>query len=137
MKSKFLTLAGAALGTVGAAAMIAGPATAQDQPRRNIIEVVVFGDDPCPRSTEDEVVICARKDESERYRIPEELRDTGSRQSRQSWVANARYLETVNETGISRCSPVGPAGAIGCLNTFIEQGRIDREDLEERESVPE
>lgn len=36
--------------------------------------VVVYGDDACPESTSDVIVVCARKAEFERYRIPEELR---------------------------------------------------------------
>ncbi|WP_343343945.1 hypothetical protein WJT74_09110 [Sphingomicrobium sp. XHP0239] len=125
-----LALGGFAI--AGGAAAVAGAEDATAQPRP-IGEIVVFGEDPCPRSTDDNVVVCARKPESERYRIPEEFRQNGSRQQNQSWAANARYLETVNSTGIRRCSPVGPEGALGCLSELIENNRAEREEFEEEE----
>ena len=72
--SKFITLMSAAAValTAGIAAMPA-PATAQDS-APNVAEIIVYGSDPCPRSTDDQVVVCARRPEAERYRIPESLR---------------------------------------------------------------
>ena len=49
----------------------AAPALAQ---QTRVSEIIVYGTDPCPRSTDDEIVVCARKPESERFRIPEALR---------------------------------------------------------------
>jgi len=68
MKKRYL-IAAAAPGL----AMLATPVAAQDQPGDRVNQLVIFGDDPCPQSSEDEIVVCARKDESERYRIPETL----------------------------------------------------------------
>ena len=73
-----------------AAVLLAGfaavPATAQDKTDDDhISEIIVYGTDPCPRSTDDEVVVCARKPESERYRIPERYRPSGTYQQRQAW----------------------------------------------------
>ena len=73
----FLTLASAAL----ILPMLAAPEPALAQ---RVNEIIVYGTDPCPRSTDDEVVVCARKPESERFRIPEKLRSGGSLQSRQA-----------------------------------------------------
>ena len=42
------------------------------KPDPRIRGVVVYGDDPCPQSTADEVVVCARRPDDERYRIPAE-----------------------------------------------------------------
>ena len=123
-----LSLAAAAGLAAGFAALPA-PALAQ-QARTS--EIIVYGTDPCPRSTDDEVVVCARKPEGERYRIPERLRVSGSRQSRQSWAANAKSFETVGATGINSCSAVGPAGHTGCLQQIINQARA-----EQREAVVE
>ncbi|MCJ7421522.1 hypothetical protein [Sphingomicrobium astaxanthinifaciens] len=123
---------------VAALAPLIAPADAAAQARdRTVTRIVVFGDDPCPRSTDDNVVVCARKPDSERYRIPEELRETGSRQESQSWAVNARYLETVNETGIQQCSPVGPAGQLGCLEKLIERSGEERVEIDEELVVPE
>lgn len=135
--------------TFGAFAILGGlavlasaqPAPAQQQGGQyeGVLRIQVFGDDPCPRSTEDEIVICERLDEQERYRIPKDLRETpGTRQENQSWAANVRYLETVNETGIQQCSPVGPAGQIGCLEELIDGNRAQRDAIdEENRYVPE
>ena len=111
-----------------ALALGAAPSAGQAQAGETISEIIVYGDDPCPRSTDDEVVVCARKPERERYRIPERLREGGPRQSRQAWANRARALETVGRTGINSCSPVGPAGFTGCLEQVINQARDDYQE---------
>ena len=111
-------LAGAAVLVTGVTA-IETPALAQN----SVSEIIVFGTDPCPRSTDDQVVVCARKPESERYRIPEVLRSTGALQQRESWANKAKALETVGATGTNSCSPVGPGGFTGCLTQVIKQAR--------------
>src|SRR5687767_16011513 len=123
----------AAVGLAAGLAALPAPALAQE-PRVN--EIIVYGTDPCPRSSDDEVVVCARKPETERYRIPERLRQGGSLQSRQAWMARARSFETVGRTGINGCSPVGPAGFTGCMEQVIRQAFTDREEQVTTETVP-
>ena len=106
------------------AALPAAPAAAQSG-GTPIAEIVVFGDDPCPRSTESEVVVCARKPEAERYRIPEVLRSPGPRQTRESWAHRAKSFEYVGRTGIMSCSAVGPGGHTGCLQNMIERAESE------------
>ena len=89
-----LTLATAAL----TLPMLAVPEPALAQ---RVSEIIVYGTDPCPRSTDDQVVVCARKPESERFRIPENLRQGGSLQSRQAWANRAIAFETYGKTGIN------------------------------------
>ena len=122
-----------AAATLAAAGAFISPAAAQE-PRVN--EIVVFGTDPCPRSTDDEVVVCARKPESERFRIPERLRQGGSLQSRQAWAVRAKSFETVGRTGINSCSPVGPGGYTGCVDQLIKQSFAERKEQMEGESAP-
>ena len=43
-------------------------ATNGTPPPDRIATLVVYGDDPCPRSAGDEIVVCARRPENERYR---------------------------------------------------------------------
>src|SRR3954452_13966230 len=100
------------------------PAAAQ---QNAIAEIIVYGNDPCPRSTGDQVVVCARKPETERYRIPEQLRPSGPRQPRNSWANRAKAFETVGNTGTFSCSPVGPGGYTACLTQVIDQSRRDRQ----------
>jgi hypothetical protein len=130
MSKLTLSIAAAALAAAGA---FTAPAVAQE-PRVN--EIVVFGTDPCPRSTDDEVVVCARKPESERFRIPERLRQGGSLQSRQAWAVRAKSFETVGRTGINSCSPVGPGGFTGCVDQLIKQSFAERKEQMEGESAP-
>ncbi len=110
-------------------------APAQAQAPNRIAEIIVYGNDPCPRSTDDEVVVCARRPESERYRIPEQYRSGGPPQSGQSWASKAKVLETVGDTGTYSCSPVGPGGYTGCLTQVVRQAREQRRQQAE-DSVP-
>ena len=119
----------------GGLAALSAPATAQDADR--ISEIIVYGNDPCPRSTDDDIVVCARKPESERYRIPERLRTGGPRQTREAWANKARALETVGATGINSCSPVGPAGHTGCLIQVIKQARAESDEAAAQGTAPE
>lgn len=118
------------------AALIAGfaaaPAVAQDDTsqtsKQRISEIIVFGTDPCPRSTDDEVVVCSRVPESYRYRMPEAYRPGGTFQQRQAWANKAKTLERVGRSGIQSCSPVGPAGYTGCLDQMINSARDESND---------
>ena len=118
---------------LAAAAVLAGltvsapPATAQSAAQR-VAEITVFGSDPCPRSTDSEVVVCRRVDERYRYRLPDSYRPSGDRQQRQSWASKGRAIERVGRTGIQSCSPVGPAGYTGCLDQMI---RASKEEVAE------
>ena len=120
-----------------AAGLVALPAPADAQSRDSISEVIVYGNDPCPRSTNNEVVVCARKPEGDRFRIPEKLRTGGPRQERDSWANKARALETVGATGTNSCSPVGPGGFTGCLTQVIKQAKQESREAKEQGTAPE
>lgn len=124
----------AAASLVAGLAAIAPPAAAQQQ---RIAEIIVYGNDPCPRSSESEVVVCARKPEAERYRIPERLRTGGTRQEREAWANKARSIEMVGRTGINSCSPVGPAGYTGCLDRMIAQAQAEAREESQAQRPPE
>ena len=49
-------------------------APASAEPPQRVFNLIVYGDDPCPKGEGDEIIVCARKPESERYRIPKKLR---------------------------------------------------------------
>jgi hypothetical protein len=133
-KLPFLTVAAVGLAATLPALVAPTPALAQNS---KVSEIIVYGTDPCPRSTEDEVVVCARKPEAERYRIPERYRQSGSRQSRESWANRAIAFETYGRTGINSCSPVGPAGFTGCTQQLINQAFQERREESEGASPPE
>ena len=121
-----LTIILSASAAVGAAAFLALPESAAAQQRGNIAEIIVYGDDPCPRSTDDQVVVCARRPEVERYRIPRTMRTSGTPQETQSWAVQSQALETVGATGVNSCSAVGPGGHTGCLTKIIKQATGER-----------
>ncbi len=104
-------------------ALPAAPALAQ-----RTSEIIVYGTDPCPRSTDDDVVVCARRPEAERFRIPEVLRETGTLQQRQSWTKQAEALATAGATGVGSCSAVGPGGHTGCAQQEINRAFGDRRE---------
>jgi len=131
-KFAFLTFAAGA----SALALAAAPQPVMAQARERVSEIIVYGNDPCPRSTDDEVVVCARKPEAERYRIPERLRSGGPRQAREAWANRARSIETAGATGINSCSPVGPGGHTGCLVQVINQARRERGETVAAETAP-
>lgn len=134
MTKLMITLAATVAAVAGVAAI---PAPALAQAGGNVAEIVVYGNDPCPRSTDDQVVVCARRPEAERYRIPEKLRQSGTRQQTQAWAKNARAIESVGSTGINSCSPVGPAGTTGCLQQVIREAREQRKQTNEDNKPPE
>jgi ubiquinone biosynthesis monooxygenase Coq7 len=78
-----------------------------------------------PASSEDEIIVCARRPENDRFRIPAPLRDDGA-PAANSWANRATELQYVGRQGIGSCSPVGPGGASGCLVQFINQARAER-----------
>lgn len=128
-------LAVAAL-VAGLAAISPRPALAQASGDR-VNEIIVFGTDPCPRSTDDEVVVCKRVGEEERYRIPERLREGGTLAQRTAWANKVRSIERVGRTGIQSCSPVGPAGYTGCMEQMINQARDENRESSTQQTAPE
>ena len=133
MTRLMIALSGAAALTAGAAAL---PAPAEAQ-ANSVSEIIVYGNDPCPRSTDDQVVVCARRPEAERYRLPEQYRPSGTRQQKEAWARKAKSIETVGATGINSCSPVGPGGYTGCLTQVIRQAREQRQQQAEDSTPPE
>ena len=128
-----MAMSAAVLAIAGGYAALPTPAVAQS----NVAEIIVYGDDPCPRSTEDQVVVCARRPEAERYRIPPKYRPSGPPQVSESWANKSKVLETVGDTGINSCSPVGPGGFTGCLAKVIKQAREQRKQQAEQSQPPE
>ena len=133
MTKLLLPLAASAVLGAGLTAL---PMPAMAQAGDRVSEIIVYGNDPCPRSTDDEVVVCARKPETERYRIPERFRKSGPLQTREAWANRARQLETVGATGINSCSPVGPAGFTGCLNQVIRQAQAENREASDEGTPP-
>jgi len=119
----------------GITAALPAPALAQAAP--NVAEIIVYGTDPCPRSTDDQVVVCARRPEAERYRIPPNMRQSGTPQEMESWARKSQSLSTVGATGINSCSPVGPAGYTGCLMQVIKEAKGQAKQTADQQTPPQ
>lgn len=116
------------LAALGAGLSFAAPAAAQDAagPDR-VNQLIIYGDDPCPESKGDEIVVCARKGEGERYRIPENLRVSNSPENR-AWTDRVLAYETVGLTGTRSCSPTGAGGWTGCSNQLIDRAYGEKKE---------
>jgi hypothetical protein len=120
----------------GAAALPAlAPATAQGTYRER--SVVVYGNDPCPKAANpDEIVVCARRPEEERFRIPRSVREQEAEAiARRDNVAAGRAelaSGRPSATGIGSCSAVGPGGALGCTQGLdvARAARVAKEGVE-------
>ena len=89
-----LTLA--AFATIGS---LAAPAEAQR--RQRVVEV--FGDDPAPQAQGDEIIVVARRPESDRYRIPTQFREATAADAS---ADPASERETIKAAGLDVSSPV-------------------------------
>ncbi|MDB5671921.1 MAG: hypothetical protein JWO25_2880 [Alphaproteobacteria bacterium] len=120
-----LLLAAAALlsASPGLAQQAAGPAEPAE-PKVN--QLIIYGDDKCPPSTEDVINVCARMSERERFRIPSSLRSDPNDPANQAWGTRASALEYVGRTGPQSCSPVGPGGSTGCFSQIVREARAER-----------
>ncbi|MDQ1156669.1 hypothetical protein QE385_000996 [Sphingomonas sp. SORGH_AS 950] len=101
---------------------------ASGQPPKRVRQVTLTGDQKCPPSTSEEVVVCGRVDEP--YRIPKALRDDKPIPAQnQSWVNRAATIDQVGRVagGIpDTCSPVGTGGQSGCSMTWNRQYSEER-----------
>jgi hypothetical protein len=109
----------------------AAPAAAQSNTR----SIIVYGNDACPTSNGEEIVVCRRLPEEERFRIPQDLREgTLSPDSTAQAVRNQRIVDgEVAAQGTGSCSTVGPGGASGC---FLQQARRNRATRQEDGEEP-
>ena len=109
-----------------AALTLAAPALAQDDgslaqssspPERTSV-LYTYGDEPCPEAQEGEIIVCAQRPESERYRVPQELREELKEEEAVgggSWASKVEGYENVARASRpNSCSPVGSYGFSGC-----------------------
>ncbi len=115
------------------AAAIAVPAPAQAEPPQRVSTLVVYGDDPCPKGEGDEIIVCARKPESERYRIPKKLREKPAPAGGPGWGSQVATMEQVQRQNLpGSCSAIGSNGFTGCTAKMLEQWFAERRMKESR-----
>ena len=110
--------------TAPLALVTTAPASAQSADEK-VNQLIVYGDDPCPESASGEITVCARKPESERYRIPAPLRGSESPQN-DAWSNKVMAYETVGRGGVRSCSPVGAGGELGCTQKLIDAAYAEK-----------
>lgn len=110
------------------------PAGAQNAPQNGVL--VIYGKDKCPTNVNgDEIVVCQRMDEQERFRIPKQLRELQVTPQNESWAMRQESALDAGGTGIGSCSTVGPGGGIGCTQNEI--GAAKRESNTRRRAAAE
>jgi len=123
---RFPLLAAASL--LLAQAAHAQPAEEQTPPPEKVSTLIVYGNDPCPAGTGNEIIVCGREPESERYRVPKRFRGKKAEPAQQAWSNTVRELEYISRVGTpNSCSPVGSGGATGCYQQLLRQAREERE----------
>lgn len=89
--------------------------------------LVTFGDDKCPESIGNEIVVCAAAPESERYRIPKELRTTDDVTGETSWTTAVENLDEYARAGRpDSCSVNGSGGFTGCTQAMLRDWFAER-----------
>lgn len=117
------------LAIVAAAAMspVLPPSAAQAQNASQGGVLVIYGQDKCPTNENgEEIVICRRLDESERFRIPQNLREqAGPPQETESWANRSADALSTGRTGTGSCSAVGANGSTGCFVRNATRARAE------------
>ena len=112
------------------AALVAQPGIAQEStqqsPSEKINQLIIYGEDPCPASSDGSITVCARKEEAERFRIPALLRGDPDASVNQSWNERVKAYETVGAAGVNSCSPVGSGGASGCVMKLVNRAYAEK-----------
>lgn len=115
---------------LGGGLLASAPAMAQAGNNYRTRTVVVFGNDECPKSTNpDEVVVCARRPEEERYRIPKTLREEEKAARKEDNVPAQRAAlvdPRPGGSGVGSCSSTGAGGMMGCNKGLdvVNAGRV-------------
>ena len=112
----------------------AAPAAAQ----QSAGVLLIYGNDKCPTNKDgEEIVVCQRLNEAERYRVPKDLREGEVKPQRESWAVRQQDALTTGATGTGSCSAVGANGSTGCAVRQLTQARQERrKEKEAAQNLP-
>jgi murein DD-endopeptidase MepM/ murein hydrolase activator NlpD len=111
-----------------AGSVAAMPAAAQQTVEaEKINQVIVYGNDQCEQSSPDEIVVCNRLPETERYRVPEMLRGNPLDVRNEAWANKVVAVERVGRFGTDSCSPTGLGGFTGCTQQLVAGAKAERQ----------
>lgn len=128
----------AILGAIAASPFVMPAAAFAQNAAQNGV-LVIYGNDKCPTNENgDEIVICRRLDEAERFRIPQTLREQPGRpQATESWAVRSGDALDAGRTGTGSCSAVGANGSTGCFVRQARQAKAEsRARREEEQNLP-
>lgn len=133
--SHLIALVSVTLIPVPALAEAAADPVLSEAPHK-VIALVVYGDDPCPMGEGEEIIVCARKPESERYRIPKALRDKLKPADGPGWVGQVANMEAAGRAvQPNSCSVNGSYGFTGCTAEMLRRWFAEKR-MDERVSAP-
>ena len=93
-------------------------------PPDRLASLIVFKSETCHPSQATDIMVCGHQPESERYRIPEALRETIFQPPAQSWASRVRTLDDASRaTRPNSCSVVETGGQSGCYSYTLEEWR--------------
>lgn len=112
---------------IALSALAATPAAAQSAPAEKVNQVIIYGDDKCQPSTPDEIVVCNRLPEAERFRVPEIFREDPLDPRNRAWADRVISVERAGRFGTDSCSPIGLGGFTGCTTQVIQNAALERQ----------
>jgi hypothetical protein len=120
----------------GAAPLLApGAAHAQNSVQNGVL--IIYGNDKCPTNKNgEEIVVCQRLDEAERFRIPKNIRDNTPSipQKGEAWALRSQDALTTGNFGTGSCSTVGAGGGTGCFVKQATAARAERRAMKKAET---
>ena len=112
----------------------AAPAQVQDR------VVIVYGDDPCPASNGQDIVVCRRQPKAEQFRIPKDLRESEPSATSLGWASQQKALAGTgaNAVQVGGCSATGAnVVAGGCFRDQARAWKAEKvAQKKAEESVP-
>jgi hypothetical protein len=116
------------IGPIAGMAFLPAPLAAQ----RDQKVVVIYGNDKCPTNAAgEEVVVCAHRPESERYRIPSELRGNATPGS----APNVSAMSAGGTAGSSTCSNIGGGGGNNCFANQMRAAKAEKRQAKAEEAA--
>lgn len=94
-------------------------AAAQNTDGETVRMVIIYGDDARPEPVGNEILVVATLPESERYRIPENLRFSND-PANTAWARRVERFDFIGDFGTLSCSPSGAGGFTGCTQELID-----------------
>ncbi len=121
------SLALAAFLAIGAAPSAYAQNIGSDSDTETVRQETVYGDDSCSQpSSDNEIIVCVKLNEAERFRVPEILRGNPNAPENQAWATKIESISRISKFGTDSCSPSGLGGFTGCTQQLIDTAMAAR-----------